>query len=79
MLINKLVKNPFISEHIKDEIVIETMDKNLSKEEQLRKHLTVSKLIKNYNELRYSYYSSSIRNDFINTGKYQDATEIRIG
>ena len=77
MLINKLVRNPFISEHIKDEIVIETMDKNLSKEEQLRKHLTVSKLIKNYNELRYSYYSSSKRNDLINTGKYRDATEIK--
>jgi Ferredoxin-like protein len=77
MLINKLVRNPFISEHIKDEIVIETMDKNLSKEEQLRKHLTVSKLIKNYNELRYSYYSSSKRNDLISTGKYRDATEIK--
>jgi electron transfer flavoprotein-quinone oxidoreductase len=77
MLINKLVRNPFISEHIKDEIVIETMDKNLSKEEQLRKHLTVSKLIKNYNELRYSYYSSSKRNDLINTGKYRDATEVK--
>ena len=77
MLINKLVRNPFISEHIKDEIVIETMDKNLSKEEQLRKHLTVSKLIKNYNELRYSHYSSSKRNDLINTGKYRDATEIK--
>ena len=77
MLINKLVRNPFISEHIKDEIVIETMDKNLSKEEQLRKHLTVSKLIKNYNELRYSYYSSSKRNDLISSGKYRDATEIK--
>jgi electron transfer flavoprotein-quinone oxidoreductase len=76
-LINKLINNPFISEHIKDEIVLETMNKNLSKEDQLRKHLTVSKLIKNYNELRYSYYSASKRNDLINMGKYREPIEIK--
>src|SRR5919198_4769450 len=57
-LVNALIQNPMIAEFIKDVVAVkEEIDKNLPKEEQLRRRFAVSKLIKTWYELRHSYYS----------------------
>jgi electron transfer flavoprotein-quinone oxidoreductase len=77
-LVNALLNNPMVSEFIKDEVAIkEEIDKNLPKEEQLRTRFAVSKLIKTWDELRYSYYSPSGRVKLIESGKYESNTEIK--
>jgi electron transfer flavoprotein-quinone oxidoreductase len=77
-LINALLKNPLVTEFIKDQVAIkEEIDKNLSKEEQLRTRFAVSKLIKTWNELRDIYYSRDGRKKLVESGKYKSEEEIR--
>ena len=58
-LIDALLKNPMISELIKDEVPIpKEIDKNLSQEEQLRTRFAVAKLVKSWNDVRIDYLSS---------------------
>src|ERR671925_1301163 len=77
-LVHALLKNPMVSEFIKDEVAVkEEIDKNLPKEEQLRTRFAVSKLIKTWNELRDSYYSKSGRAKLIANGKYKSGEEIK--
>ncbi len=77
-LINALLKNPMVSEFIKDEIAVkEEIDKNLPKEEQLRTRFAVSKLIKTWNDLRDAYYSPAGRKRLIESGKYKTEDEIK--
>ena len=77
-LINALLKNPLITEFIKDQVAIkEEIDKNLPKEEQLRTRFAVSKLIKTWNELRDIYYSRNGRKKLVESGKYKSEEEIR--
>src|SRR6476659_5949141 len=76
-LINKLILNPMVSEFIKDEVPQkEEIDKTLPKEEQLRIRFAVSKLIRTWQDLRQSYYSTSNTEDLIKSGKYKTREEI---
>ena len=76
-LINKLILNPLVREFIKDEVPQkEEIDKALPKEEQLRIRFAVSKLIKTWQDLRLSYYSTSGSEGLIKSGKYKTREEI---
>jgi electron transfer flavoprotein-quinone oxidoreductase len=77
-LVNTLLKNPLVSEMIKDEVPVKhEIDRNLPKEEQLRARFAVSKLVKTWSELRDSYYSPSARRRLVESGKYKSDDEIR--
>ena len=77
-LIDAMIKNPMVSEFIKDIVPIKKeIDKNLPQEEQLRIRFGVAKLIKTWKELRESYLSPSGRKNLIESGKYADQDEIK--
>ena len=76
-LIDTLLKNPMVSEFIKDEIPIKPdIDKNLPQEEKLRIRFGVAKLIKTWYEIREANLSPSGRERLIKSGKYDDAEDI---
>ena len=75
-LIDELIKNPLISEYIKDEVTLRNSNVGLSKEDQLKAHLGVSKLIKTYNELRDTYYSNK-NTKLIESGKFRTLEEAK--
>lgn len=78
-MINALLKNPMISEFIKDEVPVKKeVDKNLSKEEQIRIRFATTKLIKSWQETRDAVLSSSGRERLIGSGKYASEDEIRL-
>ncbi len=71
-LIDALLKNPMISEFIKDDVPIKgEIDKSLPQEEQLRIRFAVAKQIKNWNEIREAHLSSSGRQRLIDSGKFK--------
>ncbi|MDH3657340.1 MAG: NAD(P)/FAD-dependent oxidoreductase [Nitrosopumilus sp.] len=77
-LIDALLKNPMISEFIKDDVPIKSpIDKDLPQEEQLRIRFAVAKQIKNWNEIRKAYLSSSGRQGLIDSGKYKSDEDIK--
>jgi electron transfer flavoprotein-quinone oxidoreductase len=77
-LVNALLKNPMVSEFVKDEVAVkEEINKDLPKEEQLRTKFAVSKLIKTWNELRDAYYSPQAKKRLIEAGKYKTEDEIK--
>ena len=77
-LVNSLLKNPMISEFIKDEVPIRgKIDKSLPQEEQLRNRFAITKLIKSWRELREAYLSQKGKNDLLKSGKYQSVDEIK--
>ena len=77
-LIDAMVKNPMVSEFIKDVVPIKKeIDKNLPQEEQLRIRFGVAKLIKTWKELRESSLSPNGRKNLIDSGKYKDQDEIK--
>lgn len=77
-LVDAMLKNPMISEFIKDEVPSRgKIDKSLPQEEQLRIRFAITKLIKSWNELRESYFSQSKRDGLVKSGKYQSAEEIK--
>jgi electron transfer flavoprotein-quinone oxidoreductase len=77
-LIDAMIKNPMISEFIKDVVPIKKeIDKNLPQEEQLRIRFGVAKLIKTWNELRETFLSPKGRKNLIESGKYNDEAEIQ--
>ena len=77
-LIDALLKNPMISEFIKDDVPIKSpIDKDLPQEEQLRIRFAVAKQIKNWNEIRQAYLSSSGRQGLIDSGKYKSEDDIK--
>jgi electron transfer flavoprotein-quinone oxidoreductase len=78
VLVDRLLKNPLISEFVKDEVAVkEDIDKSLPKEEQLRSQFAVSKLLKNWGDLREQYYSKKGRARLIETGRYKSEEEIK--
>ena len=78
-LIDALLKNPMVSEFIKDQVPIKgEINKGLPQEEQIRIRFAVAKLIKTWNEIRGAYLSSSGRERLINSGKYNTAEDIQI-
>ncbi len=77
-LIDALLKNPMVSEFIKDQVPVKgEINKGLPQEEQLRIRFAVAKLIKNWNEIRGAYLSSSGRERLINSGKYKTVEDIQ--
>ncbi|MDH3780672.1 MAG: NAD(P)/FAD-dependent oxidoreductase [Nitrosopumilus sp.] len=77
-LIDALLKNPMISEFIKDDVPIKSkIDNSLPQEEQLRIRFAMAKQIKNWNEIRSSYLSSSGRQRLIDSGKYKTDEDIK--
>lgn len=77
-LIDALLKNPMVSEFIKDEVAVkQEIDKSLPKEEQLRIRFAVSKLVKTWNELRDAHYSPAARRKLVEAGKYKSEDEIK--
>jgi electron transfer flavoprotein-quinone oxidoreductase len=77
-LVDALLKNPMVSELIKDEVAVkQEIDKDLPKEEQLRARFAVSKLIKTWSELREAFLSPSARRKLVESGKYKTEDEIK--
>jgi electron transfer flavoprotein-quinone oxidoreductase len=77
-LVNALLKNPMISEFIKDEVPLRgKIDKNLAKEEQIRIRFAITKMIKTWNELREAYFSKQGKERLLKEGKYGSPEEIR--
>jgi electron transfer flavoprotein-quinone oxidoreductase len=77
-LVDALLRNPLVSELIKDEVAFkQEIDRNLPKEEQLRVRFAVSKLVKTWNELRDAYYSPSARRRLVESGRYKSEDEIK--
>jgi len=77
-LIDTLLRNPMVSEFIKDKVPVKPdIDKNLPQEEQIRIRFGVAKLIKTWYEIREANFSPSSRARLIESGKYKDAEEIQ--
>jgi electron transfer flavoprotein-quinone oxidoreductase len=76
-IVNSMLRNPLISELIKDEVPIKEIDKTLSKEQQVRKSFAVTKLLNNWNELRQLYYSNKLKEKSIEDRKYSSEDEIK--
>jgi len=77
-LIDTLLRNPMVSEFIKDKVPIKPdIDKNLTQEEQFRNRFAVAKLIKTWYEIREANLSPTGRERLIQSGKYKDAEEIQ--
>ena len=77
-LVNSLLKNPMVSEYIKDEVPTRgKIDKSLPPEEQVRNRFAITKLIKSWRELREDYLSQKGKNDLLKSGRYQSVDEIK--
>jgi electron transfer flavoprotein-quinone oxidoreductase len=78
VLVDRLLKNPLISEFVKDEVAIkDDIDKSLATQEQLRARFAVSKLLKNWGDLRDQYYSRLGRARLVENGRYKSEEEIK--
>jgi electron transfer flavoprotein-quinone oxidoreductase len=76
-LIDELIKNPLIGEYIKDEVQLRKENNDLSKEDQLKMQLSVSKLIKTYDDLRYKYFSKD-NVSLVESGKFNKVEDIKL-
>ena len=77
-LIDALLKNPMVSEFIKDDVPIRgEIDSTLPQEEQLRIRFAMAKQIKNWNEIRQDYLSVNGRKKLIDSGKYKTDEDIK--
>ena len=56
-----MLNNPMISELIKDEVPLKSIEKTIPKEEQVRKSFALTKIINNWNEIRQIYYSNNLK------------------
>jgi len=77
-LLDALLKNPMITELIKDEVPVKgEIDKTLEKEKQMQIRFAVTKLIKTWYEIRDVHLSSSRMKEMIKTGKFNSEDEIK--
>ena len=77
-LVDAMLKNPFISELIKDEVPSRgKIDKSLPQEEQLRIRFAITKLIKSWYELREASMSENGRDELIKSGYYNSVEGIK--
>ena len=77
-LLDSFLKIPLVGNYIKDEVPhVKEIDRDLPKEEQLRIRFGTSKLLKSWEELRYTYYSKTARRNAIKQGFYKDDDDIR--
>lgn len=77
-LLDSFLTIPQVSNYIKDEVpFIKETDKDLPKEEQLRIRFGISKLLKSWEELRYTYYSKTARKKAMESGLYKSEDELK--
>lgn len=77
-LVDTLLKNPLVSEFIKDEIPKRgEIDKSLPQEEQTRIRFAVTKLIKSWYELRDAALSSHQRKELVKSGKFVSEKDLQ--
>jgi len=77
-LVNALLRNPMISEFIKDEVPVRSeIGRNLPKEEQIRIRFAITKMVKTWYELREAYLSKQGREKLVKNGKYSSVEEIQ--
>lgn len=77
-LIDAMIKNPLVSEFVKDVVPIKKdIDKNLPQEEQLRIRFGVAKLIKTWKELRETSLSPTGCKKLIDSEKFKTKEEIQ--
>ncbi|MGH9933988.1 MAG: electron transfer flavoprotein, partial [Nitrososphaerales archaeon] len=77
-LLDSFLRIPLVGNYIKDEVpFVKEIDRDLPKEDQLRTKFGTSKLLKSWEELRYTYYSKTARNNAIKQGFYKDDEEIK--
>lgn len=77
-LLDSFLTIPQVSNYIKDEVpFVKEIDKDLPKEEQLRIRFGISKLLKSWEELRYTYYSKTARQKILKSGLYKDEDELK--
>ncbi len=76
-LLDNFLRIPIISNLIADEVPIpKALDVSISKEEELRRRLTLASLLKEWEEIRYTYYSKSARKQAIEKGVYSSIEEM---
>jgi electron transfer flavoprotein-quinone oxidoreductase len=76
-LLDALLKNPMITELIKDEVPVKgEIDKTLEKEKQMQIRFAVTKLIKTWYEIRDVHLSSSRKKEMIKAGKFSSEDEV---
>ncbi len=77
-LLDSFLTIPQVSNYIKDEVpFVKEIDKELPKEERLRIRLGTSKLLKSWEELRYTYYSKNARKKALESGLYKNEDELK--
>lgn len=77
-LLDSFLSIPLVRNYIRDEVPhVKEIDRDLPKEEQLRIKFGISKLLKSWEELRYTHYSKTARKKAIEQGIYKDEDEIR--
>ncbi|MEM2760697.1 MAG: FAD-binding protein [Nitrososphaerales archaeon] len=77
-LLDSFLTIPQVSNYIKDEVpFVKEFDRDLPKEEQLRMKFGISKLLKSWEELRYTYYSKTARRKAIESRLYKSEEELR--
>lgn len=77
-MLNEFLTIPVITNYIVDEVAVpKELDRTLPKEEQLRIRFGLSRLLKEYEGLRYTYYSKHARLDAIRQGLYSSEEEIK--
>lgn len=76
-IVNAMLNNPMISELIKDEVPLKSIEKTIPKEEQVRKSFALTKIINSWNEVRQIYYSNKLKKQLISDGKYKSEDEIK--
>ena len=78
VLVDRLLKNPLVSEFVKDEVPkAGPIEDQLSKEDRLRARFAISKLTKNWSDLRDDYYSRAGRDRLKEGGRYRSVDEIK--
>jgi len=74
-LLDNFLKIPLVSNLIADEVPV-PKQLNLSKEEELRTRFTLASLLKEWEELRYTYYSKSARKFALERKLYASEEEL---
>lgn len=77
-LLDSFLTIPQVSNFIKDEVpFVKETSRDLPKEEQLRIRFGISKLLKSWEELRYTYHSKSARKKALESGLYRSEEELK--
>ncbi|MFQ5940734.1 MAG: electron transfer flavoprotein [Nitrososphaerales archaeon] len=77
-LLDSFLTIPQVSNYIKDKVpFVKEIDKDLPKQEQLRIRFGISKLLKSWEELRYTYYSKTARKKVLESGMYKSEDELK--